>query len=403
MKNKAFFWFVFFIVIINTKAQTYINSYQYWFDNDFSNAIKSPVTPLDQDFILNENIDGTALQNGMHVLNIRFKDDGGLWSAIASQYFYKLPIHATANKLITGYQYWFDNDYTNAIETQAETPLQEYVLLKDLDATVLQNGMHVLNIRFKDDGGLWSNITTQYFLKLPIHANSDKKITEYQYWFDNDFLNADGETLNNEQNLVLIKSIDANALSNGMHTFNIRFKDDGGQWSSFISKTFLKASADVANNQVIAYRYWLDEDFTNAKYIDIDTPATLINLDESLDFSNISIGDYTFNIQFKDTFGKWSAIVSSDFSLNALNVLENDFKNSIAYYPNPTKGMLNINLGVNYDKVTIQIFNVNGQLIKKEILLNMQKTILHLDYDAGFYFITIKAEEKNATLKVLKQ
>lgn len=73
-------------------------------------------------------------------------------------------------------------------------------------------------------------------------------------------------------------------------------------------------------------------------------------------------------------------------------------------YPNPSNGNFTIDLGREYTDVTVQIYNILGQLISSEKYASA-KTIEHrINAAAGMYFVKVStAKEGSNTLRVIKQ
>ncbi|NLK56383.1 MAG: hypothetical protein GX292_02380, partial [Bacteroidales bacterium] len=112
MKLKLLIAFTLLVSIVS--AQNKLVSYEYWFNNDYTNVQKVAISPT-QTHVLNTNFDISALPNNVNVLNIRYKDGNGKYSSTLSKLFVKLPnaINADSNNLVS-YEYWFNNDYANA-------------------------------------------------------------------------------------------------------------------------------------------------------------------------------------------------------------------------------------------------------------------------------------------------
>lgn len=68
-------------------------------------------------------------------------------------------------------------------------------------------------------------------------------------------------------------------------------------------------------------------------------------------------------------------------------------KSHIHLYPNPSNGTLFINLGVQYEKVTIIISNSAGSIIYSEIKREQNAFSLEIDVAPGLYFITLTSED----------
>lgn len=79
------------------------------------------------------------------------------------------------------------------------------------------------------------------------------------------------------------------------------------------------------------------------------------------------------------------------------------FQEQVSFYPNPTNGMVQINLEELANEVTIQVLNLQGQLMQEE-RFNDQSFQLELPTAAGIYFIQLTNQSgERANLKVVKQ
>jgi hypothetical protein len=73
-------------------------------------------------------------------------------------------------------------------------------------------------------------------------------------------------------------------------------------------------------------------------------------------------------------------------------------------YPNPTTGLFTVDLGTNYERSSIYVSNVLGQVISQKSYSNYKKIELQLDGPAAVYFVTIKTiSGESSTLKLVKQ
>ncbi|MDI3521123.1 MAG: hypothetical protein PWR04_1111 [Anaerophaga sp.] len=321
--DRLIFLIFFTVLSVLGISQNNISTYQYWFDDNFSGAISNTVVP-EQNFNLNSDIDASGLNTGVHLFYIRFKDENALWSCPLAQFIYKIPEQNTgiSTNEIAAYQYWFDDDYNNAVN-QPVTPAQDFVLLGDIDAGSLSTGVHVFYIRYKDSRGQWSSPLAQFIYKIPEQNTgiSANEITAYQYWFDDDYNNAVNQPVTPVQDFELLRDIDAGALSSGIHAFYIRYKDSRGQWSSPIAQFIYKISVSLsADNNIVAYRYWFDDDFENAVNLPVVPAQSILSLTEQIDMTQMMEGEYTLHCQFQDTMGMWSSPTIDTIVKNALPI-----------------------------------------------------------------------------------
>ena len=305
-------------------AQVNIDSYEYWFNNDFGNKVNISVAPQNT-LNLNTSFSTANLSYGVHSFNIRFKDNNNLWSSVESNFFLKLAPQVQTNREIIAYEYWLDNDYSNSIFVNT-TPTQTINISELLDFTSLSSGVHIVNIRFKDNTGLWSSVESNFFLKLAPQIQTNREIIAYEYWLGNDYSNAVLVNTTPTQVINLNQLLDFSTVNNGLHSFNIRFKDNTHLWSSVSTQFIFKLPAqETIENKITNYRYWLDNDFANAVETFTDVPVEQFVLIDSLDFTQIPKGHYEINFQFQDSLGLWSSVVSDSIEKVSLPIAHFDY------------------------------------------------------------------------------
>ena len=89
--------------------------------------------------------------------------------------------------------------------------------------------------------------------------------------------------------------------------------------------------------------------------------------------------------------------------VNNVGVLENSFGNTLSVYPNPTNGVLSIDLGSSYSNVSVIVSNVLGQVVLNKNFSNSSLLQLNIPGEAGVYFIEVSSGVKKAILKVMKK
>jgi len=274
---------------------------------------------------------------------------------------------------ITSYQYWVDNDFVNQ-QSITVTPVSNFHLQTDLDLSSTEQGFHTFHIRFQDNNNKYSAILSQLFFSRSL----DTKITEYEYWFDNNYSAKVNVSVSPIVNLQLLADFDCATLTNGMHLLHLRFKDDGGKWSSVTSKFFQKsANGSSTVNLITSYRYWIDSSYNSITSVNLTTPVDPYELINDFDMTQVSKGQHTFNIQFKDTSGLWSAILTDTIIKNALPISNFDFTTTA----NCDSTVLNLsNLSMDADTYLWDF----GDGVQSSDSLP-----LHTYYSAGLYNITL--------------
>jgi hypothetical protein len=303
-----------------------IVEYEYWFDNSYENK-QNVSTSVQQQVNINELMDASSLVNGIHTFNIRFKDNSGLWSSTLSQFFYKTPESSSINRELVEYEYWFDNEYAEK-QTVVTTSLSAINVSELINTQSLSNGVHTFNIRFKDNSGLWSSTLSQFFYKTPESSNVNRELVEYEYWFDNDYETSIKILISPSALLNLNELLDASSLQSGIHTFNIRFKDNSGLWSSTISQFFYKISPVIYDdeNKITVFKYWFDDRFDEVVETEISTPVKQFILSDYVDMKGIEKGEHTIHFQFRDSRKMWSVVTTDTIQKLALPIANFDYE-----------------------------------------------------------------------------
>jgi hypothetical protein len=87
--------------------------------------------------------------------------------------------------------------------------------------------------------------------------------------------------------------------------------------------------------------------------------------------------------------------------ITPVGIIENTFKNLI-FYPNPTDGLCNIDMGYEYAFLNLTISDLQGRELKNENLINKQRFTIMMKEPAGIYLITISSGNKRAVIKIKK-
>ncbi len=380
-----------------------ITKYEYWFDNDYANKVAQSATNQET-FTLNTTVVPSALASGIHTFNIRFKDNTGFSTSTLSSFFYKVPEQDTFARKIVAYEYWFDNDYANKVSQNA-TNQETFSLNTTVVPSALASGIHTFNIRFKDNTGFSSSTLSSFFYKVPNQATFDRKIVAYEYWFDSDYANKVSQNANNLETFTLNESIVPNLLANGIHTFNIRFKDNTGFSSSALSSFFYKNQNGISVlKDIVAYEYWFNDSYNTAVYKTI-TPHQIANINTFVipESAGIGIGNHLMNIRFKDNSGLWSSIATDAFDVSLLGIEDRPKLENVVLYPNPTNKMINIDLASNYEDVKLALYDMYGRLVKQQSFENKKTFEFELNEAAGVYLITITSDNKQANFRIIKK
>ena len=314
----------FFVKLPATQSggtQKQVVAWEYGFNQDA--MVMQSVTPAET-IAIQELISVANLPEGLNSFSARFKDNTGTWSSMLTRFFVKVPEAQAGgqDKQIVGYEYWFNQD-PSVWETV--TPGTSISLTEVLGAASLPEGLNTFSIRFKDNTGTWSSVLSRFFVKQPVidEGGLTPAIAGYQLWFNNDFGSAVTENFEGELTYALAQTLSAADLPQGLNTVSMRFKDNRGQWSSVLSKFFVKNPVQQGGeaNLMTAYEYWLEDQEGNLVdlygqegrvMVTLDEPINPLLLELDLDLRMIPAGNYYLQFRFLDIRGHWSSVLSNE-------------------------------------------------------------------------------------------
>lgn len=106
--------------------------------------------------------------------------------------------------------------------------------------------------------------------------------------------------------------------------------------------------------------------------------------------------DNFFSVKYDNTQQRLYSIHWETFSLG----VESNNKTVISIYPNPTKEFATISLETD---ATYTLINIQGQILQQDNFIIGDNTVDVSQYLNGLYFINIKTDAGNSTLKLIKQ
>ena len=144
-------------------SQNTVKTLEYWMDGNSENRTKQIIS-ASSTYNWEELISCSSLSDGVHTFNVRFSDDGGIWTPVESFFFLKQTNAAaqTVLRKINALEYCIDNNLSEIVQRQF-TASKTYHWEEFIDCSTLQDGVHLLGVRFRDDGGLWTSVQSQFF------------------------------------------------------------------------------------------------------------------------------------------------------------------------------------------------------------------------------------------------
>ncbi|MBD5358848.1 MAG: hypothetical protein HDR88_17975, partial [Bacteroides sp.] len=379
-----------FFTVDNTTGAV---AYEYWFDNDYDAKKVGEITTGSMSF----EVDASPMIPGTHYFNCRLFTNQGGWGAV-----YRQMVFTTGTMMdATAYEYWIDDNYDSKVEGTISAGANTYTV--NLQGT--RKGLHRFNYRIRTGAGTWGSVYSKYFF----YSTAKTPFTLYEYWLDNDYANRKtGTTSNNPVNFeVDLTGFDK---SGEAHYFNLRVRDDDGDWSSFYRKLILFYNNDK-KAPLIGYRHSMNG--TDLGYVKVERQITdsytfTIDLPEDLGFSlkdkelkfdgdKVSVGgndSIHYCLQIESELGwappqTWDFEASHDFATTAVAMSVN----SSHTFDNPLSGEFvavkftaaDTPLYVRADApVTLDLYRDGSKV--KELTGEEVAAMAMLELEAGEYF-----------------
>ena len=294
-----------------TSLTAKIDRWEYWFDYDPGSRVTTSISPKEV-LNLSTSVSISALNPGLHVINLRARDINGHWSSVITNFFMVPEEPTTYSKRINYWEYWFDGNRSSLV-TKSISARKILDLSSSFSTSDLEPGLHYISFRTRDKDGHWSSVLSKFFMVPEDNPSIVNRIVEWEYWYNNDYSSVVSGSLSSAV-IDLSAMINTTALNEGFNQVNLRFKDEQGTYSSVLSRFFFKKKTTFNDNYITDYRYWFDTASSAMMNVKLGSPVKLYNLVTSVDVRHIEKGDHIIHFQFRDSLGQWSSVLSDSFN-----------------------------------------------------------------------------------------
>lgn len=258
--NKKIFIGVFSLFVFLFQAQVKVNSTEYFWDIDPGEGNANPLTALDGNFdsaiedILQNNIT-TPQFSGFHTLNIRVKDNQGVWGPIFKNVIHTGTPSITGAVNLTNVEYFWDTDpgegnttSLTAVDGNFDAAIEN--ILQSNIPIAQPIGFHIFNVRAKDNQGVWGPIFKNVvYIESTVLGTKEVKLSKNIVCYPNpadDMINfnatgkmniysSEGRLVISKDNVDGSKGVNVSSLIKGNYILTLENKD--GKFSSkFIKK-----------------------------------------------------------------------------------------------------------------------------------------------------------------------
>ncbi len=138
---------------------------------------------------------------------------------------------------------------------------------------------------------------------------SSSKLSHIEYWFNDTFDQRQSLGTANASSISGQALIETSNLSEGLHTFHWRARDDQLSYSSVSSSLIYKPPYDP-DPSIVSMEYWVDDAFDQRKSMGL-TESAVLNDTLRANTAELTPGLHVLHYRYKDRNGSYSAVTSS--------------------------------------------------------------------------------------------
>ena len=159
-----------------TAQDRQLSRFQYWFDDSQTALTEQALSGATA--TVEQSIDASMLSEGIHTLYYRIEDSDGYWCPLYATVVFVTSVESRGEKHVGSVEYWLDSD----IKSRQTSTIDGDKWNMSIDASMLSEGMHILNYRFIDNFGVSSALHQALFCKQQLKAT---QVTKLRYWWSN--------------------------------------------------------------------------------------------------------------------------------------------------------------------------------------------------------------------------
>lgn len=187
-----------------------------------------------------------------------------------------------------------------------------------LDISALASGIHILYTRTQNSDGVWSLPTQQTFY-VP-EKNLSENITEIEYSIDEFVKAGDGSSIlvdDAANALDSIIKINIEELTPGIHSINVRTKNDFGRWSLPTKSNFYINKVDTAKIKSIHYRVFQSDDEGEWLSKPVNPERKMVDSTFGFSLEGLTVNEeYSVEIYAENNLGvRGYSVVTNSFTL----------------------------------------------------------------------------------------
>lgn len=189
----------------------------------------------------------------------------------------------------------------------------------------LDDGLHTIFVRARQDDGSWSHTINRSFLKQRLPVDMVPEIVYQEYFFDSDpgFGQAIPVDLDNPSPLTVTANLPLESLNPGLHSIFVRSKDETDRWSIVMQRSFVVSGhPDDPPIMLVSAEYFIDTDPGPGNgepvMFDPNNGSIIQQFEAGLDGNET--GEHRLCIRSKDENGSWSIVYTETFEVEGPDI-----------------------------------------------------------------------------------
>jgi hypothetical protein len=415
-ENRGFF------ISSSTTNVSNIASAEFFIDADpgIGNGTAIAPSPTGSNPTFIATIPTSSLTTGFHFVAIRTKDATGKWGLFENRGFYISSATTNVSNIVAA-EFFIDNDpgVGNGTAITPSPTGSSPTFVANVPTASLGSGFHFVAIRTKGADGKWGLFENRGFY-ISTQTSNSAGMTAAEYFIDTDpgigngtpFTIPAGQSFN--QNFVLPIPP---GTPNGNHFIAIRVKNTWGLYafdtitvSGVVPLTLLSFDAFKNKNKVDLK--WTTTNEINTSHFEIErssngvefTKIVSVNSANSAGINNYSSEDIQ-PLKGINFYRLKQVDIDGSFKYSNINkVLFENFGEALNVFPNPAKDYIQFDFASKQKTVLINLFDMQGRLIKTTTLANVLPLKLNVEnLSKGKYIIQLSDGEKIAVGSFIKQ
>ncbi len=181
-------------------------------------------------------------------------------------------------------------------------------------------------------------------------------------------------------------------------TYSIEVRDDNGCITSSSATVLSTSDVDVTVSQVNDSTLIANASGSSYQWLDCDNNYAPLIGGNNISFLASVSGNYAVAVTQNNCTD-----TSACNSIVIIGIDDLAFARNIKLYPNPTNGMVNIDLGAVQSAITVKVINTLGQVVAVQQYNQVDKASFNIEAQSGIYMITVQNETgQTATFRVVK-